>query len=90
MQSHTYQAVACCRPCRWKAAGDGTTEGLFYREPEGQLALYSQVSQLHLFVMPGRLAGPCCMWASAGCGQREGVPRPPVVLCREGSLCTHS
>ncbi len=29
---------------RWKASGDGWTEGLYYREPEGQLSMYSQVS----------------------------------------------
>jgi hypothetical protein len=27
----------------WKAEGDGAAAGLFYREPEGQLTLYSHV-----------------------------------------------
>jgi hypothetical protein len=29
----------------WKAEGDGLTRGLFYREPEGQLTTFSQVSE---------------------------------------------
>ena len=37
-------ALPATTHCRWKASGDGMTEGLFYREPEGQLSMYAQVS----------------------------------------------